>query len=143
MVCVEVEVVGDEMVIRGASAGAYDWWGQSPGHLSNGAHLRNLLHADEWYMLEELKDCLQKATTTPSTAAWLSSFEFNVTVCCMTGGHKKGKHRAEPTTYAQARVQVATYSESDVAKSSTAQQGGGSGSSATPGGAVLIFTPLQ
>ena len=141
--CVEVEVAGDEMVIRGASAGAYDWWGDSPGHLSNGAHLRDLLHADEWHMLEELRDSLQKATTTPSTAAWLSSLELNVTVCGVKDGHKKGKRRAGPITYAQARVNVATYSESDVAKSSTKQQGGGGGSSAPPGRAVLIFTPLQ
>jgi hypothetical protein len=141
MICVEVEVAGDELVIRGASGGAREWWGEASGLVSDGALLRDLLHADEWYVLEELRDSLQKAITTPSTAAWLSRAEFNVAVCCKRGGSKKRK-RAGPTTYAQAKVQVATYSESDIARART-EPGGVPDSAASIGRAVVIFTPLE
>jgi hypothetical protein len=141
MICVEVEVDGDKLAIRAASVGAHGWFGEASGLLNDGALLRDLLCEDDFGIVGELRDSLQKATTNPTTASWLSKMEFDVGICRDKNAiHPGGAlHRAAPATYVQAKVQVASYGVSNVEHELSRPVAGSRHSSAPKGRAVLIF----
>ena len=69
MMCIEVEVQDDMLVISDLGAGARDWFAKAPWDVVAGTLLRDVLSVDDWLALEELKDSLNKAASTPSTAS--------------------------------------------------------------------------
>ena len=79
----EVQVEEGRLVVRGLGAGARAWLRlrHAPWQVCDATLLRDLMHAEDCSALEELKDSLQKAGTTASTAAWLSKLQLNVSLC--------------------------------------------------------------
>jgi hypothetical protein len=144
MICVDAEVDGDKLVIRGASAGARDWFGESKV-LHDGALLRELVHVDDWCVLGELRDSLHKATTSPTAAAWLAKIEMDIRLSCDKGAARKGRvlplppPRASASDYVQATMQIASYPESNVENSIAAAAAAGRQAPAPSGRAVLMF----
>lgn len=140
MICVEVEVDGDKLVIRGASVGAHGWFGEASGLLGDGALLRDLLCEDDLCVVEELRDSLQKATTNPTTASWLAKMEFDVGICRGKSAIQPGGalRRSAPATYVQVTVQVGSYTAGSV-EHSMSRPAANQHLSSPKGRAVLIF----
>lgn len=140
LICVDTEVEGDRLTVRAASAGARSWFGESKGLLRDGALLRGLVHVDDWCVLEELRDSLQKATTSPFTASWLAKIEMDIRIWHEPQGPLLPSALA--MEYVEAKMQIASYPESIVANSINGQADGRQYSSKTQGRAVLLFRCL-
>ena len=81
MVCIEVEVQDGKLVISDLGAGARDWFAQAPWDVVAGTPLRDILSPENGLALEELRDSLNKAYSTPSAAAWLAKLTLHVSLC--------------------------------------------------------------
>jgi len=66
LVVMEVELQGEELVIKTLGAGAQDWFVDAPWEGCKGILLRDLVHKDHWSSLQQLKDALQAARVTRS-----------------------------------------------------------------------------
>ena len=86
----EVEVQGDDLVVRTLGSGAKDWFTNAPWEVCKGVLLRELVHADSWASLRRLKDTLSGPRATgrgiSSTRSMvlelkLSHFETSKYVC--------------------------------------------------------------
>ena len=70
LLVIEVEVQGDDLVVRTLGSGAQDWFADAPWEVSKGVLLRELVHQDSWSSLQRIKDTLSGAT---AKGSWLSS----------------------------------------------------------------------
>ena len=113
------------LVVRGLGAGARAWFRDAPWQVGDGTMLRDLMHVEDWSALEELKDSLNKAATTASTATWLAKLKLNVSICHFMASEyeaedmevqvQAGKGSSaqirmlETVEYVQAKLQVASF----------------------------------
>ena len=90
LLAMEVEVQGDDLVVRTLGSGAKDWFTNAPWEVCKGVLLRELVHEDSWSSLRRLKDTLSGPRVTgrgiSSTRSMvlelkLSHFESSKYVC--------------------------------------------------------------
>ena len=116
LLAMEVEVQGDDLVVRTLGSGAKDWFTNAPWEVCKGVLLRELVHADSWSSLRRLKDTLSGPRATgrgiSSTRSMvlelkLSHFETSKYVCDHLDSTKPCALRSMNTVeYVHTTVQV-------------------------------------
>jgi len=111
-----------------------------------------VLSVDDWLALEELKDSLNKAASTPSTATWLSRVVLHVSICrfesnkyeaeglelCAGTRASMQTRLVDTVEYVVARLQVASFAPPSPAKNLK-----GSGAQSASAGARVSGGPMS
>jgi len=78
LVAMEVDLQGDQLVVRTLGLGAQDWFANAPWEVCKGTLLRELVHADNWSSLQQLEDALSAARATGSALSSNSNMVLDV-----------------------------------------------------------------